>query len=241
MSKPQAYDPQHGYQYQILCRSDSRTWEHCDYAVDRADKTHLLKEYRIAYGPSFEFKTIPLPRKYWPNITTGMCKYCQSKIYKNGNTWTDKSGGHVCGADGDNLPHVDQLTADDNTMNIETVLDHYIIAAFWSTNDESNDSGGDPLDDNYDKDDLDPASLDEMRKDVTRFVEANHKMLQTWDHGNTSPEEQAGHDFWLTRNGHGVGFWESEWGAVKDQLSDAAKQFGECYLYVGDDDKIYIN
>lgn len=65
MAQPQAYDPQHGYRYQILCRSDSRTWEHCDYATDRSDKAHLLTNYRQAYGPTFEFKTIPLPRKYW--------------------------------------------------------------------------------------------------------------------------------------------------------------------------------
>lgn len=23
--------------------------------------------------------------------------------------------------------------------------------------------------------------------------------------------EQAGHDFWLTRNGHGAGFWDGDW------------------------------
>jgi hypothetical protein len=64
MSRPKAYDPQQGYKYQILCKLDCREWEHCDYAVDRADKEHLLKNYRDAYQ-GFELKTIQLPRKYW--------------------------------------------------------------------------------------------------------------------------------------------------------------------------------
>ena len=64
MSMPQAYDPQDGYKYQLLCRYQSRTWEHCDYAKDRAEKNHLLSNYRLAYGPGWEFKTILLKPLY---------------------------------------------------------------------------------------------------------------------------------------------------------------------------------
>lgn len=69
MARPQAYDPQDGYRYQILCRSRCRKWEHCDYAKDRTEKNYLVGEYRMAYGVGWEFKVIPLPRKYWPNAT----------------------------------------------------------------------------------------------------------------------------------------------------------------------------
>ena len=67
--KPKAYDPEHGYRYQIFCRdlSISRTWEHCDYATDIDDRQHLLTEYCIAYGPSWQFKTVLLPAKFWPS------------------------------------------------------------------------------------------------------------------------------------------------------------------------------
>ena len=68
MGYPKAYDPQQGYQYQILCRNrsyDGLVWEHCDYARDGSDKAYLLKEYRMAYGAGYEFKTIQLPQKYW--------------------------------------------------------------------------------------------------------------------------------------------------------------------------------
>lgn len=68
MSYPKAYDPQQGYMYQILCRHpeyNGREWEHCDYAVDRKDKMYLLREYKLAYGLEYEFKSILLPKKYW--------------------------------------------------------------------------------------------------------------------------------------------------------------------------------
>ena len=67
MSKPQAYAPEHGYRFQLLVKTPGeRAYEHCDYAIDTADKNHLLKEYRMAYGHGFSFKTITLPAKYWP-------------------------------------------------------------------------------------------------------------------------------------------------------------------------------
>jgi hypothetical protein len=63
-----AYAPEEGYRFQILCRNQTytREWEHCDYAVDSKDKHHLLKNYRLGYGAGWEFKSILLPRKYWP-------------------------------------------------------------------------------------------------------------------------------------------------------------------------------
>jgi hypothetical protein len=67
MTMPQAYDPQQGYRYQILCRNSQydRAWEHCDYAKDHKEKKYLVGEYRLAYGIGWEFKSIMLPVKYW--------------------------------------------------------------------------------------------------------------------------------------------------------------------------------
>jgi hypothetical protein len=47
------------------------------------------------------------------------------------------------------------------------------------------------------------------------------------------------HDFWLTRNRHGCGFWDGSYKDLGDRLTNAAQAFGECDLYVGDDGKIY--
>lgn len=56
-------------------------------------------------------------------------------------------------------------------------------------------------------------------------------------------ESQAGHDFWLTRNGHGAGFWDrSELDAdnIGEALTVISDSFGETYLYVGDDNLLYF-
>jgi len=37
-------------------------------------------------------------------------------------------------------------------------------------------------------------------------------------------EAQAGHDFWLTRNGHGAGFWDGDWPETGDALTEASKE-----------------
>lgn len=69
MPKPKAYEPEPGYKYQILCRNPSydRAWKHCDYAVDRQERLHLLAETSLAYGVGWEFRSILLPTKYWPS------------------------------------------------------------------------------------------------------------------------------------------------------------------------------
>ena len=54
-------------------------------------------------------------------------------------------------------------------------------------------------------------------------------------------ETRAGHDFWLTRNGHGAGFWDGDWPEPHaSALNDAAKAFGEAETYLGDDGKVYL-
>lgn len=59
-----------------------------------------------------------------------------------------------------------------------------------------------------------------------------------------SPDDDTdgayGHDFWLTRNGHGCGFWDGDYAdPAATALDKCAKRFGEFHLYLGDDGKIY--
>ena len=133
-------------------------------------------------------------------------------------------------------------TTVDHGIDIDEVLANYIEAALWSTNDESDESGGEPMDANYSRDDIHPDTIAKMRADVEKFVNENHVDLRLWD-GNTTVEQQAGHDFWLNRCGHGCGFWESEWTDLPtnpgERLDKAAQAFGEFNLYVGDDGMIH--
>lgn len=110
----------------------------------------------------------------------------------------------------------------------------YIEAALWSTNDESTPAGGVPLDENYDPNDIAPDTLRQMLADCVRFRAENAADLRELD-----TDEQAGHDFWLTREGHGTGFWDRGNGALGERLSEAARRFGEFGLIVGDDGMIH--
>lgn len=49
---------------------------------------------------------------------------------------------------------------------------------------------------------------------------------------------KLGHDLWLTQNGHGSGFFDGDW-YDGDFLTECAK-LGERYIYLGDDDFLYI-
>jgi len=122
-------------------------------------------------------------------------------------------------------------------MTIDHPLDEftqaYIDAALWSTNDESTPEGGDPLDDNYGPDDFADAALAAIVKDCLKFQQENKA-----DIGIRSGD--AGHDFWLTRNGHGCGFWDGDWPEpMGSRLDNAAKKFGSIVLCVGDTGKIH--
>ncbi len=110
----------------------------------------------------------------------------------------------------------------------------YFEAALWSSTDNADDSGGEPLDKNYSIDDIDKATLDKMIADCTDFQERFGELID----GGGMGYEHAGHDFWLTRNGHGAGFWDGDWEEpYGDQLTDASKEYGEFDLYLGDPDE----
>jgi len=95
--------------------------------------------------------------------------------------------------------------------------------------------------------DLDPDTLAVMIADCAKFQADNAATLvaaygqEIDEHVNRDMDEKsASHDFWLTRNGHGAGFWDGDWPEpYATQLDEAAKAFGECSLYVGDDQLIY--
>ena len=48
--------------------------------------------------------------------------------------------------------------------------------------------------------------------------------------------DYAAHDFILTRNGHGAGFWDGDWNEpIATKLTDLCKKFGEIEVYLSDD------
>jgi len=112
----------------------------------------------------------------------------------------------------------------------------YFEAAFWSSLEED----GHSLSSNYDYSDLDDDCFARMKADCQKFQEEVLDPIREESEESLPDDEYAGHDFWLTRNGHGAGFWDGDWvEPYGTKLTDASKKFGEFALYVGDDGKIY--
>lgn len=67
--------------------------------------------------------------------------------------------------------------------------------------------------------------------DLIRQAEAEHGY--SWS--------QAGHDFALTRNHHGAGFWDRGLGEVGDKLTKAAQAYGETAIWQREDGKLEVD
>jgi hypothetical protein len=128
-----------------------------------------------------------------------------------------------------------------NPATLASMLGGYIRCALWSSTDNSDpETGGDPMDQNYSREDLAPRTLDRLERDCAAFLAKFRDMLAE----QPGDAEQAGHDLWLTRNGHGTGFWDrgdDVWTAEARKAFNAyANRLAPRDLYVGDDGMIYV-
>lgn len=110
-------------------------------------------------------------------------------------------------------------------------VDAYLEAALWS----SMEPDGRPMDENFDVDDFSKEAVEEAIKECDDFIKANKADLESV--GNPS---RHGFDFWLSRNGHGAGFFDRGYGAVGKRLQEAARVYGSLDLYAGDDGLLYF-
>jgi hypothetical protein len=91
-------------------------------------------------------------------------------------------------------------------------------------------------------DDLAPEALARIQRDCEAFQTAHAALLEEAYTRDDYSEEQAGRDYWFTRNGHGVGYWDREQlndGGLGDKLSAAAR-YSTVDLYRGDDGLVYL-
>lgn len=109
----------------------------------------------------------------------------------------------------------------------------YVECAIWSSTDIDT---SEPLDKKYSGEDLSEQALDKMNKDLTKFFETYHKLI-TFAYSAVNIEadsKQVAHDFWLTRNHHGAGFWDRPElyhnQIIADKFTALAHSFGEADL-----------
>lgn len=126
------------------------------------------------------------------------------------------------------------------SADLEAVYSGYRDAALWSSSNDRYEDDPDNEAEMLDGTDYELSKEAEhhFRTECAAFISDNAELLAAAaDKGMDG--ENVGHNFWLSRNGHGAGFWDSGLGELGDQLHEAAKKFGDDDLYVGDDDQIH--
>jgi hypothetical protein len=84
------------------------------------------------------------------------------------------------------------------TRSLDDFTEAYIEAALFSSTDEADETGGEPLDKNYSAEDIAPETLELMRAEAQDFQSRHGNLIE----GDDSPEIKkygretlAGHDF----------------------------------------------
>ncbi len=125
----------------------------------------------------------------------------------------------------------------------EDIIGQYLETALWSsTHYTEEDPDADiPMDEVASIEDFSPEALEKSITDINNFLKLAKEQLGE-EAVNVMDAGSLGHNFWLTRNGHGAGFWDSDdyTEEVGKILSDISTTFGNVDLYIGDDGKVYL-
>jgi hypothetical protein len=108
----------------------------------------------------------------------------------------------------------------------------YLEAALWLATDEKENQ----LDERYTIADFTDATKKAAREICQTFIEDNEGTIDLYADAVETPDgdsawSYAGHDLWITCNGHGAGFWSRGLGDVGERLTDAARKLGESNVW----------
>jgi len=113
---------------------------------------------------------------------------------------------------------------------VDAFVAEYLETAEWT--DCSEDSP-----ENHNAEGWSQAAIDCAKIDCEDFRTANAADLAAYE---KATGWSGATDFWLTRNGHGAGFWDRGLGDLGKRLSTAAK-YGSLSVYVGADGLLYLD
>jgi hypothetical protein len=137
-------------------------------------------------------------------------------------------------------------------------LQQLAVTLLWSETDNSTPEGGEPFDRNYAVEDIDKDSLDKLHQrfqafvskaeaEITKLKGSDWSSVDDFYTGSGTGGFHLEHDYIMTVNGHGCGYWErSDWEPeVGKILTDLARQEKEIHCFTnhidhGQDGKVYI-
>ena len=129
-------------------------------------------------------------------------------------------------------------------LNIKKIMDNYLECAIWTEEErlkEENTEGYEgEIKDLIPEADLNIHNFSDNSKikayeDIKLFLKYAGNAVDGID------EEQLGHDIWLSRNGHGAGFFDRGYDdEIEKKLMDSAHKIGGKYVYLGDDGLLYF-
>lgn len=91
----------------------------------------------------------------------------------------------------------------------------------------------------FTREDIDPNSLIQAYLDIKNFITAAGSVAVS-EALEVGDKFQLGMDFWLSRNGHGAGFFDRNY-EHGDELQNTARSQKEVDLYIGDDNKLHFS
>ena len=143
------------------------------------------------------------------------------------------------------MPEFYSHAAIDASRGMDAFTRGYIVALYFTesgdyddelTPEENSGNGA-----QFDVDDeLSAEAIAAVREVCEDFQRSNSELLAQYRECTGRDDESAGHDFWLTRNRHGAGFWDRGEHTCLRELSENAGAYGECCAYRGDDGKVYV-
>jgi hypothetical protein len=117
--------------------------------------------------------------------------------------------------------------------NVDAMARGYLECQLWAQRDYDRDDDGDTmLNENYSTDDIDPDYVESVRDELADLVVAHPLAVRMFIRATAGSDTHTtrrydangsfGHDFYLTREHHGAGFWDRGLGELGRYLTDIA-------------------
>lgn len=110
----------------------------------------------------------------------------------------------------------------------DVMIRAYLECALWT----------EELDTEYGIADFTSEAITQAIKDCLEFLEEFHDCILYLHQRCKYNQEQAGHDLWLTRNGHGAGFWDRGLHESGEKMTSKAEKIGSVELYITEEKEL---